>query len=110
MLATLSKIKRLEEYLSLTSGKPETKVWDLALDKLLAREIARLKADMTRLEAELAEFERRYGQTSAEFYAQFERGELGDSADFMEWSATYEMVQNLRARLAVLSGEKAEEQ
>lgn len=55
-------------------------MWDLALDKLLEREIARLKADMTRLEAELAEFERRYGQTSAEFYARFEQGKLGDSA------------------------------
>jgi len=110
MSATLSKIKRLEEYFSLMGGRPETGVWNLALDKLVAREIAHLRADMTRLEAELTEFERRYGQTSAEFYAQFERGELGDSADFMEWSATYEMVQNLHARLAVLSGEEAEGQ
>jgi len=59
-----------------------------------------------RLERQLAGFERRYNLVSEEFYARFEQGELGDAVDFVEWSATYEMLQNLEDRLAVLSGEK----
>jgi hypothetical protein len=53
----------------------------------------------------LAEFERQYDLASDEFYTRFERGELGDATDFVEWSATYEMIQNLEDRLAVLSRE-----
>jgi hypothetical protein len=40
---------------------------------------------------------------SDEFYPRFERGELGDATDFVEWSATCEMIQNLEERLAVLT-------
>ena len=29
----------------------------------------------------------------------FERGELGDAMDFVEWSATYEMVKRLERQL-----------
>jgi len=86
------------------------RVWEQALDKLLAREVTRLTGQKTRLQTQLAEFEQQYDLMSDEFYPRFERGELGDATDFVEWSATYEMLQNLENRLAVLSGEKADEQ
>jgi hypothetical protein len=53
-----------------------------------------------RLQQQLADFERRYGMESGDFYARFERGDLGDAAGFVEWSATYEMVEKLNKRLA----------
>ena len=86
------------------------RVWEQALDKLLAREVTRLTGQKTRLQTQLAEFEQQYDLMSDEFYPRFERGELGDATDFVEWSATYEMLQNLEIRLAVVSGEKADEQ
>jgi len=76
---------------------------ELALDKLLARETANIAAQKTRLEAQLVEFEHQYHLPSREFYERFERGELGDDTDFVEWSATFEMVQNLQRRLDVLA-------
>ncbi len=54
----------------------------------------------TRLEQQLANFERQYARESGDFYARFERGELGDAADFVEWSATYEMAAELNKHLA----------
>lgn len=48
-----------------------------------------------KLEQQLAEFERQYCLDSATFYERFERGEMGDATDFIEWAATYEMVKEL---------------
>lgn len=53
----------------------------------------------TRLEQQLANFERQYAMESGDFYARFERGDLEDAADFVEWSATFEMLGNLRKQL-----------
>jgi len=73
-------------------------------DKRIAQ-VTLLTEQRTRLQTQLAEFERQYNLASDEFYARFERGELGDATDFVEWSATYEMIHNLEDRLAVLSRE-----
>lgn len=48
-----------------------------------------------RLKQQLADFEKQYAMESVDFYEQFEHGDLGDAADFVEWSATYEMLKNL---------------
>ncbi len=52
-----------------------------------------------RLEQQLADFEKQYTMKSVDFYKQFEHGDLGDAADFVEWSATFEMLENLRKQL-----------
>jgi len=101
--AVLSKVRQLEKYIALTGDPMQKQVWELALDKLLTREIANIANQKAHLEAQLAEFERQYDQSSEHFYERFERGELGDDADFVEWSATFEMVQNLQRRLDVLA-------
>ncbi len=44
------------------------------------------------MKAELLRFEAQYQQTSAEFYQHFQQGKLGDSADYFEWSACYDML------------------
>lgn len=45
--------------------------------------------------AELNAFERRYGLTTIEFYARFNRGLMGDSQDFMKWAGLFECYQYL---------------
>jgi hypothetical protein len=77
-------------------------VLELTIDKLLDRETSRLISQKARLEQQLADFEHRYSLSSEEFYEKFERGELGDAMDFIEWSATYEMAANLRHQLSIL--------
>jgi len=96
MSSVLSKVKRLEEYIASTNASSLDRVVELTIDKLLDREASRLASQKARLEQQLAEFEQKYSLSSEEFYEKFERGELGDAMDFVEWSATYEMAANLR--------------
>jgi hypothetical protein len=55
-----------------------------------------VQSQIARLRDQLAAFESCYGLTTPEFYERFERGEMDDDADFFEWSATWEMVQDLQ--------------
>jgi hypothetical protein len=98
----MTKVKRLEEYVASTDASARDRVLELTIDKLLDRETSRLISQKARLEQQLAGFERKYRLNSDEFYEKFERGELGDAMDFIEWSATYEMVANLRRQLSIL--------
>ena len=107
MSSVLSKVKRLEEYIASTNASSLDKVLELSIDKLLDREASRLASQKARLEQQLTEFERKYPFDSKEFYEKFERGELGDAMDFVEWSATYEMVKNVERQLSVLGQKEA---
>ena len=107
MSTTLSKVRKLEEYMASTEASSLDRVLVLTIDKLLDRETSRLISQKARLEQQLADFERRYYLNSEEFYERFEQGELGDAMDFVEWSATYEMTANLRRRLSILGWEEA---
>ncbi len=42
------------------------------------------------IETELRNFEGRFGLTSADFYEKYNRGEMGDSVDVIEWAGLYE--------------------
>ncbi len=101
MSAVREKVRRLEQYFAFDDATAD-RVVEQTVDKLLERETARLTELKTRLEHQLSEFEQQYAIKSPDFYARFERGELGDSADFVEWSATCAMVENLNKRLALL--------
>ena len=101
MMTTLEKIKRLEQYLAgdNTSFDP---VLDMTIEKLMQRELKRLLDLKTRLNDQIIEFERKYSLTSIQFYPKYERGELGDDLDFMEWAATLDMITNLNQQVALL--------
>jgi hypothetical protein len=47
----------------------------------------------------LVEHEQRYKMASADFYARYERGELGDSAEFVEWAGDYQHYLQLKEEL-----------
>jgi hypothetical protein len=57
--------------------------------------LTRLKEDQTHDEiwAKLHAYEQQYSMTSEQFYQQFSSGDLGDSADYIDWAGFYEMVQ-----------------
>ena len=69
---------------------------------LMTRRCRSLIARVWLIHSHTAAFEARYGWTSDEFYPRFERGELGDDMDLIEWSATIEMIQNLLRAIATL--------
>jgi len=101
MISTLEKVKRLEQYLAVDSSAIDP-VLQMAIDKLLARETARLSELKKRLAAQLKGFEEHYALNSADFYTRYEKGEMGDSMDFIEWSATVEMLANAEKQMALL--------
>jgi hypothetical protein len=102
MTVVLEKVRQLENYLEWRGGYADS-VMDLTLDKMLQRERAQMEAQLARLRQQLAVFEGQYGRSTPDFYERFERGELGDDADYFEWSATWEMVQQLQQGLRLLS-------
>jgi hypothetical protein len=101
MTTTLEKVKRLEQYVAIDSSAVD-RVLDMTIDKLLSRETTRMQESKARLKSQLADFEEQYGLTSDEFYTRYERGEMGDAMDFVEWSATVDMLINVEKRLALL--------
>lgn len=107
MSTVLEKVKRLEQYVAADENAID-QVVEQTLDKLLERETSRLENVKARLETQIAAFEHTYNMPTREFYPRFEQGELGDAMDFFEWSATFEMLQNLEKRLTLLdAGQQA---
>jgi hypothetical protein len=97
----LTKIKRLENYVCLSTNVDP--YIPTIIDKLIFREKLRLKNTIAQLEQEKNQFELQYQISSEDFYNRFMQGESGDSLDFLDWSATYEMLQNTKKALALLT-------
>ena len=102
MTVVLEKVRQLENYLEWRGGYADS-VMDLTIDKVLQRERTQMEAQLARLRQQLVVFEGQYSRSTPDFYERFERGELGDDADYFEWSATWEMVQQLQQGLRLLS-------
>jgi hypothetical protein len=47
----------------------------------------------------LVAYEQRYQMSSADFYARYQRGEIGDSIDFVEWAGDYPHYQEIKEEL-----------
>jgi len=75
---------------------------DSALQRIVARQIARDKTDLRQIEAELAHFEREYSLTSDQFWKQYRAGEMADTADYMEWNVLIKSKRRVQERLRVL--------
>lgn len=78
------------------------------LDKLITYEADQTRAQLSQLQADLAEFEQRFGLASAEFYRRYQAGETDDRMDHVEWASLVQMAESLRERLRVLTGEGAD--
>ena len=101
---TLDKLQHIE---ALYRRGYQSDVVDRSVDKIIALEKATAQRELTELQQRLQAFEGQYHISSAEFYRRFRAGELGDTADFVEWSVFYEMCQSVRERLEALGAEAA---
>ena len=102
MTTVVEKTGQLENYLKWRGGHAD-RVVDMTLSKILQRERDQMQGQMNRLQHQLAMFEQQYGWATPAFNDRFERGELGDDMDFIEWSATWEMTQKSQKRLTLLA-------
>lgn len=76
-----------------------------AISKIISYEIAKTIQELEELKKELKAYEEQFKMKSGEFFSKFSAGELGDSADFFEWSALYQMYLRASERLNILKSE-----
>ena len=107
MITTLEKVRRLEQYLAVDNSTVDP-ILDTTINKLFDRERDRVLTLQARLSHQCQEFEETYSLDSTEFYTRYEKGEMGDAVDFVEWAATIEMLTNIEKRLALLNLEPGE--
>ena len=55
--------------------------------------------DFVQLIRDLTLLEQKYGLDSAEFYARYQRGEMGDEIEIMRWASRFEMYQEMKKEL-----------
>jgi len=55
--------------------------------------------EFTQIIRQLAQLEISYQMGSQEFYARFQRGEMGDEIEFVRWANQYEIYQEAKAEL-----------
>lgn len=99
---TLEKLHILEE---LYRSGHLSDVIEWTVDKLIDLERGRAERELAELVSRLRAFESKYQMSSEEFYQRYERGELGDSVDFVEWSSFCDMARAARKHLDRLLGE-----
>jgi hypothetical protein len=54
---------------------------------------------LTALIRSLVAYEQRYQMSSSDFYAQYQRGEMEDTADMVEWAGDYQHYLQLKEEL-----------
>ena len=63
---------------------------DKFFNEILQYKISEMEKAIFNIEKDLRKFEKKYNQSSSEFYKRFESGELGDEDDYMIWAGIYE--------------------
>lgn len=91
----MTTVERLD---ALQSVYSETEL-DQLVRKLLQAKLARTLQDLERYERDLRVFEEQYGMSSAVMNEKFESGELGDDADFFEWSGLYLVYRSVKKQI-----------
>lgn len=97
--------QRLQRLAQLYQQGQASALTERTLDKLLAHEAQVCRAQLSQLEAALAEFEQQYNLPSTEFYRRFQAGQTDDRMDYVEWASLVQMQDNLQQRLRLLTGE-----
>lgn len=73
-----------------------------SLRKIVDYEKEKTSKDIQSLKKDLDLFEGKYNMPSKEFFELFEKGEMGDSEDYFEWSAIFKMYRRSVERLEML--------
>ena len=72
------------------------------LNKLVDLEASRLRMQLEDMERVLADYEKQYGMSSAEFLKRYEAGQTDDSAESVEWASLTKMSRHLRRKLKLI--------
>ena len=81
---------KVEDFSKQLAGAVGINIVEATLKKLAVVESEKCVLKIERLRADLASFEARFTESSEAAWKKFQRGELGDSADIMEWMMLFE--------------------
>lgn len=101
---TSTVAQRLRVLAQLYQQGQASDLMDRTLDKLLVHEADVCHAQLSQLQADLADFEQQYGLSSAEFYQRFKAGQTDDRMDYVEWASLVQMHDNVQKRMRLLTG------
>jgi len=59
------------------------------------------RKDFIQVVRDLTRYESQYELESQEFFARFQRGEMGDRIEFMRWANKYEIYQEMKANMVI---------
>jgi hypothetical protein len=70
---------------------------------IIAYQISEIRKSLLSIRLELRKFEAEHGQSTEQFYRQYEQGLTDDSEETMLWAGLYEMLQDNERRLRELA-------
>jgi hypothetical protein len=100
----MTAIEKLEVLSRLVRQGKTDPLIDRTLDKLLAHKRAEARSQYQRIRTDVEAFEKQYDMDSPTFVERYRGGALGDNADFIEWHALWNMLQELEEQLNDLRG------
>ena len=71
-------------------------------EKFIDYHVKKIKREISRIQKDLDEYEKKYNMSSMQFYEQFEAGKLGDDMDFIIWSGIYGLQLERKQKLEQL--------
>jgi hypothetical protein len=95
---------RLAQLIRLYEEGLASDLMDRTLHKLFSVEAAEEQKAINELRPDLDALEARFGMESSDFFERFEKGEMGDAMDFIEWASLYQMYMRACKRLELLTG------
>ncbi len=96
-------LKQLDLLRELAKVGVDNSMMKLTTRKLLEYEIQQHEASLEKFAQDLAEFEEKYQMRSELFFKKFEKGELGDAMDFVEWAGLHQMFKRIESRKKMLT-------
>ncbi len=104
---SISTAARLKALAKLYEQGQASELMTRTLDKALNFEADQCRSQLQTIQADLEQFEMRYGFSSKIFYERFTAGMLEDQMDYTEWASLVQMANNLRQRLRLLTAQDA---
>jgi predicted nuclease with TOPRIM domain len=100
MSQTIDKIRKLESIISINNT--DDKVLESSINKILQREIDKLQSELSELNSQIKQFEKKYNMETSRFESLFNDGSLGDDIDFIDWASTIKMKEKLSNYISML--------
>jgi hypothetical protein len=106
MVSTSMVANKLSQLAQLYKTGGVSSMMSRTVEKLLDYETEEAQKQLRALEDDLSSFEKQYSLSTAEFYQRYQTGKTDDRMDYVEWASLAQMANNLRNRLAVLTGKQ----